>query len=128
MRCRKCRKEIESGRTAYFLDRSTISDLCSECANKLEQDDLESAVKDAIEVLCNAANRAGNTEPLADALLYGMSRQHRYLQNRLFMALHHFFVKYSKQDRYDDRNAWAVSAAKNWEKHSFDNDSLDNTD
>lgn len=122
MRCRKCRKETDHTRTAYFLDGSTLEDLCSECAAKLEQDDLDSTAEDAIEILCKAANRMGNTRKLADAILYGMRRQHRYLQNELFTALHFFFEKYGNlpEEQFDARNAWAVRAANNWQKHSFD--------
>jgi len=124
-KCRACRSE-ESDATAYMLDKSTMTGLCRDCADKLEEEDLDRMTLACMDKLCHVVN-GGNATDLAASMFRAIQRQHRYLQNEFFLALHKMFEQYGAlpENRYDQRNEWAVRAAGNWEKHSFDKDSLD---
>ena len=124
-RCNGCCKEFDKSDlsyTAYLQDRSKVEGLCKHCKYALEQADLDKVVGECLEKLCHVVN-GGSAHDLAASLHREIYRQHRYLQNELFTALHFFFELYGNlpESQFDARNAWAVQAAKRWQQVSFNN-------
>ena len=118
--CSMCRSE-DASNTAYMINHEKYTEVCSSCKEMLENRDIDEYTHKALQALCNAVN-GKNTQTLADSMLRSIGREHRYLQNELFQALHKFFVLYGAQDENhrDARNEWAVQVAKRWEKASYD--------
>lgn len=118
MKCKACGNETESEYTAYLLNREKLEGLCKDCKNPVEKRNLDVMTSECLEKLCNALN-GGSSKDLAESMFRTIYREHRYLQNELFIALWHFFKLYGAQDENhrDARNEWAVSIAEKWGKN-----------
>jgi len=120
-RCGGCgRTKADVTQTAYRIDHSKREELCPECKERLEQEDIDKYTSVALTNLCDVVNSKNNKD-LAESMMRSISRQHRYLQSELFMALWEFFKLYGDlpEGQYDARNEWAVKAAKRWHKETF---------
>jgi len=120
--CKICLNETEVIYTAYMLDRSRIEGCCKSCKTTLETQNLDDMTYNVCKNLCSALNGHAAEKSLAESLIRSMDRQHRYLQNVLFMALFEFFKLYGakNENHYDARNEWAVAVAQRWDKATFD--------
>jgi len=120
MKCNACGKEIESGYTAYLLNRGKQEGLCKECKEEIEKRYLDSYTHKALVACCDAIN-GGSPKDLAESLFRSIQREHRYLQHEFFVALWHFFKLYGAQDENhrDARNEWAVQIARIWGDSNF---------
>jgi len=118
--CSMCRCE-DSSNTAYMINHERYTEVCSDCKKKLENRDIDEYTHKAFQKLCDAVN-GKSAQTLAESMFRTIGREHRYLQNELFQALHQFFVMYGAQNENnrDARNEWAVQVAKRWEKASYD--------
>ena len=112
-KCRACRKETESTYSAYLQDRSKEAGFCRDCADKIEQEDLDRVVAECFERLCHVVN-GGTPKELAASMFRTFVREHRHLQNQFFIALWFFFKEYGARELCDARNEWAVKIAKIW--------------
>jgi len=121
MECNACGKEIESGYTAYLLNRGKQEGLCKECKEEIEKRDLDNMTYEVFEKLCHAMNGHAAIRDLAESMFRSINREHRYLQNELFMAFLAFFKLYGAQDENhrDARNEWAVQIARIWVDSNF---------
>jgi hypothetical protein len=78
----------------------------------VKDDDSDTLAFDIAEKLCNAAN-GGDMDKLAEAFYQAFTRQHRYLQNEVFIFLWKFFAKY-RHAQCDARNEHSVATAGRW--------------
>jgi len=120
MKCQTCFKDVESLYTAYLTDRSKVTDVCKDCREKIEQEDLDKVTYDIMTKLHDLVN-GGNTNTVGESLFRSMQRQHRYLQNEVFLTLWVLFKKYGSMDpnHFDARNAGAVAMAQRWDQATF---------
>ncbi len=78
----------------------------------VKDDDYASLAYEVAQKLCDAAN-GGDTDKLAEAFYQAFIRQHRYLQNEVFILLWKFFAKY-RHAKCDARNENSVATAGRW--------------
>jgi hypothetical protein len=84
----------------------------------VQEEDIDKMTHECFEKLCHAVN-GGAVDDLSASMYRTFQRQHRYLQGEFIVALWKFFNLYGDlgEDRYDQRNEWAVKAAKKWAKN-----------
>ena len=118
--CAMCRSE-DSSNTAYMINHERYEGVCKDCKKKLEDRDIDEWTHIALSKLCDAVN-GKSPQALAESMFRTIGREHRFLQNSFFQALHKFFELYGAQDsgHRDLRNEWAVRVAKRWEQASYD--------
>lgn len=90
--------------------------VCAECRDKYEQEQIYKRVQPLVEQLCKELN-GGDKKRIAQAFLDAFNHEHRELQAQTFNMLTMFFRAYGNQDEgrwFDGRNEHCRKIARKW--------------